>query len=172
MSTSILLKSTGALCILCSSTAMGYLAASRIRARQYALEDCLFFLITLKQQLVYTNSAPRELIYSIQGVQGIRELDFVTAFVIQGGSGAFKESWRDCVFATKLPLKDTDKELLAGIGEILGCYDLETQEKHIELLTGNIKLVLDKLRSTSPNEMKLTQTLSILAGLFIAIIAV
>lgn len=172
MSMSIVLKSVGALCILCSSTAMGFLAAGRIRARQTALEDCLFFLITLKQQLLYTASAPRELFHSIQGVQGIQGLDFVSSFISQGGSGALTEDWRDCVFASKLPLNDTDRGLLAGLGEILGCYDLETQEKQIELMISNIKLLLDKLRASGATEMKLTQTLSILAGLFIAIIAI
>lgn len=151
---------------------MGYVAAGRIRARQQALEDCLFFLISLKQQLVYTNSTPRELICQLQGVQSIGKLDFVAEFIADESKETFKDLWRSCVLATTLPLNDMDKGLLVSLGEILGCFDLETQQKQMELLTSNLQLALDKLRITAPNEMKLTQTLSILAGLFIAIIAV
>ena len=84
----------------------------------------------------------------------------------QNGGESWAESWRKAMEDISLPLWETDFSLLAQVGEILGRWDGETQQKALgDLLSRLDETILDGAEE-SKQLYRVDLALGITAGLF------
>jgi len=82
----------------------------------------------------------------------------------------FPESWRQAVMENKTGIGDDEADILAGLGDTLGCTDLDTQLSAINCARDLLGVKLENAREAEKKFGKLYRTMGVLGGLALFII--
>lgn len=82
------------------------------------------------------------------------------------GGESWAESWKEALEKDPLPLRETDQPLLSQVGEILGRWDGETQEKALADLLSRLDETIFDGAEEAKRLFRVDLTLGITAGLF------
>lgn len=170
----ILLKISGSILILLSTSLLGYLYGSSYRDRVnnlVLLENCIRILET---EIIYgANPLPEALINVYR--KGNSKVSFVFK-EISDQLVLNKRTVLECfqsienILKEKLKFNDEDIEMFFSLGRTIGVSNRVDQEKNFKLLLVQIETLETEARESRDKNEKLYKSLGILLGLVIVII--
>lgn len=171
----MIIKMIGIVCIMFSTIAIGSIYIDRDKDRLNLLKEIRKMCMLLKGSIRYSGQDLTGVMVDISSRLEIRLkefLDFIILHMEKMEGDPLCVIWENAVL-NKLNykcLKNTDRESIVKLGDILGYLDKELQienfEQHIYELNNNIKILEKEMVERS----KLYKTISITAGIFIVII--
>ena len=87
------------------------------------------------------------------------------------GSSSFVSIWRENLDQANLCLRRQEKDLLAGLGAILGRYDRESQCAALNRVAVELESQLREEDNEAQKRNKLYMTLSIAGGMLLVVLA-
>ncbi len=171
------IKMAGAVCVLISCSAMGFLQSAQIRARYRELLELKKILYQLEGYIRFSSCTLEEAFESVAGRCEAPYDGFFSGLAEEMGekSGVtLAELWQKAM-EDKLSssrLAGEERELLERMGRDLGRLDRETQLKALSLSGGQLEEARQRLLQELPGKMKLYNCLGILAGVFLTILLV
>lgn len=170
-------KIIGAVCIIISTTAIGFGQSFRLHLRYRELLELKKILCLFSGEIRFGGGTLEE---AFETVAGRCRFPFQKFFLFLTDEMQKKEGERlvdiwNRALAEQLKeahLTDGDKEILVRLGTELGCLDLETQLHTIALAAEQVEDARRELHEELPKKMRLYNCLGILAGVFITILLI
>ena len=159
-------KIIGAVCIIISTTAIGFGQSFRLHLRYRELLELKKILCLFSGEIRFGGGTLEE---AFETVAGRCRFPFQKFFLF------LTEEMQNRALAEQLKeahLTDGDKEILVRLGTELGCLDLETQLHTIALAAEQVEDARRELHEELPKKMRLYNCLGILAGVFITILLI
>lgn len=171
------LKVIGAVCIIISTTAIGFGQSFRLHLRYRELQELKKILCLLSGEIRFGGGTLEE---AFEQVAGRSDPPFQGFFLFLAEEMRKKEGERLMDIWNRAAgerLKDahltrTDQEIVARLGNEMGLLDRETQLRTIALAAEQVEDARKELQGELPKKMRLYNCLGILAGVFITILLV
>lgn len=160
----LLLKFTGALLLVLSTTACGFFLSSRLKLRRDFLISFIDFLSTLETGIRYSND---DIITLVK-----KSMPDSMSDIFKGSSGNdFRGFWDNSIL--QIPkiygLNKEDYSLLNEFGRHLGTTDTQGQINHISLYKSLFESQLTKSENDYKNKSKLYKLLGFFSGSMLAL---
>jgi stage III sporulation protein AB len=160
----------GLIGLACISAGMYFRAA--LARRAVILRQMTYVLDTVITLIKYESAPLRDIFGKLQSDSRLFELTFIPDVV--GGMDAgesFAESYTAAVSAyTPAGLTPRDRDIIAGIGSVLGITGAEGQIASLSVYAAELQTAADSARENLIKKSKLYSSLGLLAGAFIIII--
>ena len=144
--------------------------AAGLSERVSSLERVLRLVGHLRDRLKFLRPSVRALVQNAAAVEDFGELGFLDSCRDMMETGMdFPAAWKQSARQAAVPDKEA-REILAGLGDILGGSDLESQLSAVALCENRLELRLSEARENAAQHKKLYCTLGALAGVGAAII--
>ncbi|MCH5185356.1 MAG: stage III sporulation protein AB [Oscillospiraceae bacterium] len=165
-----MIKLTGALCIVLSTTCIGFYRADILKKRTVYLKNIISSLCMLESEISFSQNILRRVFIHIDGMSDTAGL-FLKAAERTEGQG-IRDAWKSAVddTAKEMCLKRNDIEVLYLFGENLGMSDRESQIKNIRHTVDMMGPLLDEAEEDYKKNGRLCRGAGILSGLFFAVI--
>ena len=173
----MILKIIGGLMILAACSLAGIAAANRFSFRPKDIRRFRSSVQMLETEIIYgCTPLPQALNNISTKVEGpLKKFYSMISEDLNGGNSySLDVSWSkgaDKLFKDTR-LKNTDRELIAEFGKVLGSSDREDQKKHFELFYIQLKQHEEVAEEERGKNEKMYKTLGILSGLVIFILLV
>lgn len=157
----------GKLLLLGAWSALGLSRGRRRRRRAACLRSLESELEALSRELRFSRRPVGDLLE-----RAARKEDVGMFFAacrkdfIDADCRSLSDSWRRTLRETPLPLEDSDRILLAGVGDILGRYDGATQRRAMEGLGRQLSDAAAEAEEEAKRLFRVDAALGITAGLF------
>lgn len=173
----LILKLTGSLLVIFSTSLMGYIYGKSYRERLenlIYLENCIKLLET---EVIYGANPLPEALMNVYN-KGNKKVSYIFRLIIER-----LNKDRECtVFDSFLSVEDTmkndlnfkkeDIEMFMTLGRTIGSSDRIDQEKNFKLILTQIKNLEDEARIEKDKNEKMFKSLGFLAGLAIVVILI
>lgn len=172
-----MLKIIGMICIICSTSGIGFLKGHELIHRLEQLRCLQKFILMLRGEIQYVQTPLPEALYQISRKveTPIKEfLDNVSKELeIKRGQG-MRETWEKRM---KLDLQNTfllgeDLEEFQKLGNQLGYLDKEMQVGTLNLYLEQLEVKIKRLDDSVQGSVKLYRSLGMLAGAFVAVLMI
>lgn len=172
-----MLKIIGMLCIICSTSGIGFLKGRDLVQRLEQLKCLQRFVIMLRGEINYVHTPLPEALYQISKKIENPFHDFLEnvskELEIKQGRG-LKETWEKRLesdfFNTSLSKEDL--EGFRNLGSQLGYLDTQMQVGTLNLYLEQLEMEIKRLDGSLSGSIKLYQSLGILAGTFVAVLMI
>ncbi len=162
-----MLKLIGAMLIIAAGGAWGFLESDKLRRRVQRLEQILFALKLLENEIVYGKRDIKSALYSIGKNQGLKFLIYAAENVEKAGiKVALSEAVRKC----ENDILGTDKNILEILWENLGMTDSGSQIKAIRHVIGLMEEAKISAESEYAKTGRLKRSMGFLGGIFVVIL--
>jgi stage III sporulation protein AB len=165
----------GALLIAGCGAAIGFSAGSRMRLRVKVIGNLIFSLETMRSEIAYAGTRLPEIIKKLAGC-GLSPVCGFFSDISQNlelnPHENFGQLWRASL-RRNLPhmaLSDEESEVLSDLSLTLGRYDLDGEERALNLAIRRLERCLSIARERRNRDGRLCQTLGIGSGIIAAII--
>jgi stage III sporulation protein AB len=167
----------GVICILGAAGGIGYFYAQMLRHRLQQLRQLIQLMGLLKGEMEYQCAAlPEAMIHSGGQVSGVCGDWFVTTGqrMNRGEGIGFQTLWREQVrmLQTQTVLTDDTVDELFRLGMQMSKPDKRTQLGALELTIQRMKEQEEHLRRELPDKIKVSASLTVLAGVFLIILLI
>lgn len=170
-------KIIGSVLVLVSSAAIGWYASERVRQRTVQLRELERALMMLMGDIRYAKTALPEAVDKLARHHEGSFTEFFrnVASEMQEYSGiSLTEIWKQ---QAADQLKDTalnarDRELVSGLGEMLGVLDAQMQQNTLELAISQLKTEIGVASAKEKEKVYLFRALGVLAGIFITVLLI
>lgn len=172
-----MIKLLGALLILLSGTAVGFLQAAKYVDRSKELRILIHALQRLETEINYGHTPlPDAFTVTAAAIeQPIQELFQLTATMIRSEQElSLNEAWSQAVEKCWIhtSMKTREKEVLLRMGSVLGMSDAEDQQKHLQLAQMQLKAEEETAREEQDKFAKMWRSLGALGAVLIVILMV
>lgn len=172
-----MIKVLGALLILLSGTAVGFIQATKYIDRPKELRTLIHALQRLETEIDYGQTPLPEAFTLMSGSidEPINKLFLTMTNLLQGEEElSLQEAWSRAIEEnwSSTSLKSREKEVLLRIGSVLGMSDSENQRKHIELAKIQLKAEEASAREEQDKFVKMWRSLGALGAVLIVILMV
>ena len=169
------MKLLGAILILLTSTAMGFMFSSRYRERPRQLRQLKSALQSLEAEIMYGLTPIHEaaahlaeqIPHPINGffIELVQQLD-------KRNGQSFHYIWNEALenFWPKTALKINEKEIWKQFGQTLGQTDRDNQQKHIKMALSHLDREEKEARLAQQQYEKMTKSLGVLGGLLLILL--
>jgi len=170
------IKVLGAVLVLTSATAIGYLLAYQVKEQERWLTDIKLSFLLLSGELEY-HQLPLPEAFLLTGTKhGGRMKEFFLQMgeeLAQKAGGNFQEIWRKQAEKTlkSAPIKKEQKEEFEQMGVYFTGAEQSVRTHAIEFYTGRLETEIEKLRETGKEKAYLYRMLGMLGGIFLLILA-
>lgn len=160
--------------VLIASAAIGWYASERVRQRTVQLRELERALMLLAGDIRYAKTALPEAVEKLARHHDGSFTEFfrTVAAQMQEYSGiSLTEIWKqqtDESFKSSA-LNAADKQLIAGLGEMLGVLDAQMQQNTLELVISQLKAEIAAASVKEREKVYLFRALGVLAGIFITV---
>jgi stage III sporulation protein AB len=154
--------------------AVGMYFRSALARRAVILRQMTYALDTIITLIKYENAPLRDIFERLTTDGRLYELTFIP-FVIQGmdEGESFAESFKSAISRFNPPgLSLRDREIIAGIGSVLGVTGAEGQIASLSVYQSELETAACNAREVLVKKSKLYSSLGLLAGAFIIIILI
>ncbi|MEG3007023.1 MAG: stage III sporulation protein AB [Oscillospiraceae bacterium] len=105
--------------------------------------------------------------------QYYKVIDFIpnAEKLIRSGE-SFKESWKKSILESEMQIDEADRNLIISLGEILGRFDGESQEKELLNVARLLNIRLDEAREKKRNFSPIYKTIGICGSLAVFILLI
>lgn len=141
----------------------------RISGRLNILKRLCAMVCEIEILLRYKKADVYEISYEIKNK--FPTLDFLSE-IQEKKSVPFSDIWRDAVSKSKLPINNNDRIFICGIGEKLGCCDLDGQLDIVEMEKSELNKMIKDAENDCLKKCRLYRTLGFLSGIFVLLIIV
>lgn len=141
----------------------GIVNSAEYRMRTAALEQSLSAVSRLSSRLKTLLEPTEELLNGLCR-EGDRLPDYFKAAAELTGQCGFEKAWKISVFNSSLYLRESDRHLIAEVGEIIGKSDAEAQTERLRLLIERLQSEIAASRAETAEKSRLCLTLWGLAG--------
>ena len=153
-----------------TSTAIGIVLSKRYQKRVEELKDFKSAFNILKTKMRFTYTPLREIFTDIS-----KNLHGKIGIVFEKASSYIEErdaklAWEDAINSIELNITKEDKEVILGLGKLLGKTDVEGQISEIDLCLTFLEGQIEKAESEKEKNAKLYKSLGAIAGIGIIII--
>lgn len=161
----------GKVLLLTGSSALGYLRGRELKDRVACLADLRRAIGALSRELTFSLRPLPELAAAVQGTGpagvlfGLCRREF-----IQSGGESWADCWQKALTLAPLPLKVADVDILRELGEVMGRYDGESQQRSMEGLLARLEEALTEARAEARRLFRVYLALGVTAGLFACIL--
>ncbi|MCI8504804.1 MAG: hypothetical protein HFI67_01275 [Lachnospiraceae bacterium] len=170
-------KIIGAVCIIISTTAIGFGQSFRLHLRYGEILELKKILCLFSGEIRFGGGTLGE---TFEKMAGRSKAPFQKFFLFLTEEMQKKEGerlmdiWSRAVEEQlkEAHLTEADREILLRLGNELGCLDRETQLHTISLAAEQVEDVRQELHGELPKKMRLYNCLGILAGVFITILLI
>lgn len=162
-------KLLGCMMILFSSAGIGTFLGNKTGRRRNLLLLSAQMIGEIVSKLGFHLLPARELIEEIAGEERFSSLRYLQIFCQKKGQ-PFPKSWKQAVEEEKSELTPEDKELILRLGDVLGAFDLESQQAELTCLRRQIEQAAGFLEQQEEKEKKLYPVIGPLIGLAICIL--
>lgn len=157
-----MLKVAGAIMIVASSSAVGFLEAVRLKRRTEELDRLVSAMAHLENEISYGKGDIKSI------VSGIGSLLDISLFIKAGENmktASTKEAFLAALETDGGYLLGTDKKVIAGFAENLGMTDTKAQVKSIRHTKGLLEVQRSEAAKEYMRSGKLFKSTGVLAGL-------
>jgi len=169
-----MIKITGMILVLVSSSIIGYLYSLKYKMRKQVLKSLINSINLFKIELVYSRAPINEVLEHVVKTSDymIKDIFKQTVYLLNLNEGyTAGEAWKKSIEKCNLDyLKKSDKEVLITFGHSLGNTDLYNQEKNFNLVLEKLKHQLDNAEKEGEKNEKLYKNIGFLTGLGIVIL--
>lgn len=170
-----IMKITGCIMVIASSSAIGFYFSSQIRQRISDLRELRKLIGLLRGDIRYAATPMPEAIAALAKRHNgnFKEfLDYVSEKLCELSGQTFALIWRSGVdtMLSSTSLNRKDKLLLAQLGDNLGYLDKDMQVNTLDLYIAQMDEEIADLSRTVRGKAYLYNTLGIMAGIFITIV--
>jgi stage III sporulation protein AB len=159
--------------ILAASFAVGIFFKNALSNRCIILRQMRYAIDEIELLLKYKNSTLREIFITLSEDSRLRELTFIHKTLEYMGEENFADSYKKAVSEfTALGLAARDREIIDGVGQILGVADADSQIAGLAVYKSELETAFDTAREEYSKKSKLFTSLGLLAGVFIVIILI
>ncbi|UFJ42922.1 stage III sporulation protein AB [Brevibacillus humidisoli] len=168
-------KLIGAVLILFSASMIGWQISKSYANRPLQLRAWLLALQMLETEIVY-GSTPLHRAFAKIGHRVLPAIGriFLTAAdqLITDEGQATQACWQTAMEKhwTGTALRKPEKDVLLGLGYILGNSDREDQQKHLRLAVTHLRALEEEARVEQTKYEKMYKTLGVLSGLLLVIL--
>lgn len=167
----MLIKFSGAVIVVISSTLCGIYASRLVENRVKFMEQYIMFLTQAKTMINYNAVSVTEILSSVNSIPLVKPLlDKCLDGLSEGIS--LEKSWHravNSVYARKL-FTESDKMLLYSFGDTFGSSDIDGEVTKTELHIALVSERLDNIRQEFASKCKLYRILGMFCGMMIALI--
>lgn len=169
-----MIRLMGALLVIGSAGAMGYLGASALKRRARVIEGLILSLQLMESEICSRMTPMREVLEMLsssapQEVRGLyrRAVGGMSAL----GRCSFYTIWKNAVADSReLRLRPEESELVSELGLCLGRYDVHEQAAAIDRLRRRLELILKRAEAERDRDCRLHAFLGLASGIFAVII--
>jgi len=167
-------KMLGIVMIVCSCTAMGFLASSRLSLRIKSLGELIMALEIAESEIFFKLSPIPQIMKSAANATGggVREM-FLELYQKTNivSSSTFSEKWLSVLKKSqdRLGLSPGDIEVLSELSTFLGRYDAERQTNSLAYIRRRLETALADAEEEQKSKGKIYRALGAASGLIIAI---
>lgn len=154
----------GRVIVFLCCTGVGWELAGRSGRRRQELAVSAQLVRRLTGELGYSMKPADELIGMLCREDGFTKLWYLRAFS-DLEELPFPERWRRSVLSRTGNLDEDERQLLLRVGEVLGCYDLDTQLQQLLPIAEQLQQRAQELGEQVAKDRRLYTSLGPLAGL-------
>lgn len=150
---------------------MGGFMAGKLSQKVAVIECMVALMGHISDRMRYLSPSVYGLLEHLEGVEQFAELECIRrcGVLVQQGR-TFPEGWKQAVRESEKALGRQEAELLAGLGDVLGSADLDSQLAAIQHTKTCMQARLEQARNQEQKYGRLYRTLGVLGGLGAAII--
>lgn len=167
-----LIKGILLLAVLISSSYIGFLISDKYKKRVQDLKEIKKGLNIFETKIRYTVEPIADIFLEISNNSSVKIGEFFKEAAIKMKQLNAKEAWLQAVEVSKINITKEDKEILKGLGKLLGKTDLEGQISQIDLTSNFIDIQIEKAEKELAKNEKLYKTLGVVSGLALVIILI
>ena len=170
----LLLKITGSIIIVISTSIIGYQYGNRFNKRVNNLNYIQSSLQLLQTEIIYSLTPLPTALENVY-LKGNKKVSFIFKDIkdnlISNKGSSIIDSFRYISqdLKEKLYLNDEDIEVILSLGSILGSSNREDQEKHFKLVKTQLEDRIKDAESSRIKNEKLYKNLGVLSGMLIVI---
>ena len=151
----------------------GILLGARLIERVKDLENAQAVILAIVNRLSFTLASPEILIAEMAYESQFKRCDYLSLASEEISKGSeFIDGWKNSVSKSNSCLSHDDRAILAQVGDILGCSDIDTQLGNLNLLIQRLKFAADGARERSASDCKLAKTLGALTGFAVVVMII
>jgi stage III sporulation protein AB len=159
--------------VLAASFAVGIFFKNALATRVLILRQMRYALEEIELLIKYKNSPLREIFLTLSGDTRLRDLTFIPKTLEYMETESFSDSYKKAVTEYQgLGLSLRDREIIGGIGQILGVADSESQVAGLALYRAELESAFNTAYDEYQKKSKLFSSLGLLAGVFLVIILI
>ncbi|MEG1971691.1 MAG: stage III sporulation protein AB [Oscillospiraceae bacterium] len=163
------IKALGILSIFLSCVILGGMSAYKLGTRVKALKAASVLVTQIITTLQYTLSSPIEIFEALGRTAGL-ECDYIEKTIFEYENSADFKSAFSKALKSSCSVNSKDINLIKELGNVLGCFDKDTQLERLKLLKGEIDQVTGKLNENLLQRDKLYITSGVSLGCIFSII--
>lgn len=172
-----ILRVTGCVLIITSSTGMGLLLGNEIRRRLEDLKSAKTIALLLRGDIRYAHTALPEALDNVAKRHEGRLGPFLrkVSEELKSFHGiSFSEIWKEAMKSElgKTALTNKDKISLAEFGEQLGYLDKDMQINHIDWYITQVEEDMKEISMDAKEKIRLYRSLGVLFGILITILVI
>ena len=170
-------KIIGSIFIIVAGTGLGFYRGKEMQERLSEMQEVKRVFLLLKSHIRYTRAPFASAFKCIaQRSNGICRdwLLFLAKELEEGGQAVLQTLWSHSIdtFLGHARLKETDTELIKGLGANMGHLDAETQLGAIELFLEQWEELLRRTSGELSQKRRLSRCLGVMGGIFLVILLV
>jgi stage III sporulation protein AB len=159
--------------IIVSGYAAGMYLKNTLTRRLVILKQLGFALDKITLMIRYRGDTLHDIFTALTADSRLNELTFFGEILSNMESMSFAESYALAVFNFRpAGLKETDRELIKGIGSVLGVSDTEGQISSLLMYQKELETLTDSAKNDVKEKSKLCSSLGLLSGVFAAILLI
>lgn len=169
-----MLKAAGAVLVVFSCGAFGYLKSAEMSGRLAQLMEIQKMVLLLLGEITYRREALPEALKRVsekcrEPLAGFLKEVSHTAGLYEGERFADIFSGKAALYLKDSALTSKDLEDFGRLGEYLGYMDVELQKNTVALYLEELKYTIEEITREMPVKKKLYQSMGVLGGIFLAI---
>jgi stage III sporulation protein AB len=159
--------------VLASCFAVGIFFKNTLSNRVLILRQMRYALDEIELLIKYKNSTLREIFIAVSNDFRLRDLTFINKTLEYMGYDSFADSYEKALKEYQgLGLTPRDREIIGGIGKLLGTADSESQIAGLALYKSELDSAFEAAHDEYKKKSKLFSSLGLLSGVFIVIILI
>lgn len=149
----------------------GMVFSGKLSARVSAIEATLSLLGQVSDRLRYLQPSMYSLLEYLCGSSQFEKLPYPGRCRVLVREGTpFPDAWKQAALESGSTLGKEEAELLAGLGDVLGRADLDSQLAAIACARDLLQVKLEEARTAEHTYGKLYRTLGVLSGVAVVIV--
>lgn len=168
-----MLKLLGSVLLMGGASAIGFSAASHLRARVTCLRAFVGAVAYMERELSFRLTPVPVLFEALAVISHAPANSFFTHCskkLNELGEKPMNELWREALEKSKLPLEEDEMLTLMELGDVVGRYDGDGQREALSLAQGRLEQFLERAQEEQDRLEKVYGALGLSAGAFLLLV--